>query len=392
MTQAQANPIFELHGPAIADGPRRGTLTLPHGVVETPVFMPVGTQAAVKTLAPQEVSAAGARIILANTYHLLLRPGPERLDRLGGLHRFMAWEGNLLTDSGGYQVMSLSKLVRMDDEGVRFRSHLDGDELYLTPAGALEAQDSFGSDISMLLDVCPPHLCEAAELAAAVRRTSHWARLSRVWLSERESSRGADGRLAFAISQGGIDAELRRRMTLELVELDFPGYALGGLMVGEPKSATFDTVALLGQLLPVERPRYLMGVGAPDDIVEAVARGVDMFDCVLPTRNARNGQVFTRHGRLVIKNRAWAEDDGPLDPDCSCPTCRTFSRAYLRHLFMAGEILGLRLLTLHSVSFYLAMMEEIRQSIAAGEFERWSAGFLATYRAGEEERRARQQS
>jgi queuine tRNA-ribosyltransferase len=240
----------------------------------------------------------------------------------------------------------------------------------------------------MLLDVCPPHPAPPAELAQAVRRTLSWAERSRSWLRTRGGELGEG--LAFAISQGGVDAGARRDMAAALVDLDFPGYAIGGLMVGEPKTATFDTVELLGGVLPRQRPRYLMGVGAPDDIVEAVARGVDMFDCVLPTRNARNGQVFTRRGRVNIKNAVWKDDDQALDVECSCYTCRTFSRSYLRHLFMAGEILGLRLLTLHSISFYLAMMAEIRQSIAAGDFERWRERFLADYRGGEEERQARQ--
>jgi queuine tRNA-ribosyltransferase len=364
-------------------------LQLPHGAVETPIFMPVGTQATVKTLAPDELTAAGATIILANNYHLLLRPGPDRLRRLGGLHRFMHWPGNVLTDSGGYQVMSLKNLVRTDDQGVRFQSHLDGSALTLTPESVLDAQDAYGSDVSMVLDVCPSHDSERRFLEDAVQRTTAWARRSATWLERRRATAGYEGRLVFAINQGGVDPELRRRSAEELIELDFPGYALGGLMVGEPREQSFAIVERVCELLPADRPRYLMGVGTPEDIVMAVARGVDMFDCVLPTRNARNGQVFTRDGRLVIKNAAWKEDERPLDPDCDCTVCARFSRAYLRHLFVCGEILGLRLLTLHSVSFYLALMAEIRQSIAASRFESFSRAFLDRYRAGEKERAAR---
>jgi queuine tRNA-ribosyltransferase len=371
-------------------GARTGQLALEHGVVRTPAFMPVGTQGTVKALTPRELEEAGADILLANTYHLLLRPGPERVARLGGLHRFMGWPRPLLTDSGGYQVLSLSERVAIDDEGVRFQSHLDGAEIRLTPERAIDVQLALGSDVMMLLDVCPPYPAERAVLEAAVARTKGWAVRSLAHLAAesqgRESPRGA---VAFAIVQGGIDAELRRAAALELVELDFPGYALGGLMVGESKSATFETVEGVNSLLPQDRPRYLMGVGAPDDMVRAVALGVDLFDCVLPTRNARNGTVFTRRGRVVVKNAEWKDDARPIDPDCRCYTCRSFSRAYIRHLFHAGEMLGPRLATLHSVSFYLELMAQMRDSIAAGEFERWSRGFLAEYESGEAERRRR---
>jgi queuine tRNA-ribosyltransferase len=375
---------FTVDGPA--RGPRTGSLELAHGVVRTPAFMPVGTQGTVKGLTPRALAEAGAEIILANTYHLLLRPGPERVARLGGLHRFMAWPRPILTDSGGYQVLSLAERVVLADHGVRFRSHLDGAEVLLTPERALDVQRALGSDIMMLLDVCPALPAPAAVLAGAVARTLHWAERSRAHLAA-----GAAGRprpeVAFAIVQGGADGELRQRAARDLVALDFPGYAIGGLMVGEPKSATFEMVEAVNAVLPPERPRYLMGVGAPDDIVRAVARGVDLFDCVLPTRNARNGTVFTSRGCVVIKNAAWKDDAGPLDPACGCYTCRTFSRAYLRHLFQAGEMLGPQLATLHSVSFYLATMAAIRESIAAGRFASWSSGFLAGYEAGEAERR-----
>jgi queuine tRNA-ribosyltransferase len=378
-----------LGGSPAAAGPRVGQLELEHGLVRTPAFMPVGTQGTVKTLTPRELEDAGADILLANTYHLLLRPGPERVARLGGLHRFMGWPRPLLTDSGGYQVLSLGERVVVDDQGVRFHSHLDGSEIRLTPERALDVQLALGSDVMMLLDVCPPFPAERSTLQSAVTRTQEWAVRSKAHLAAAQPVGARSAAVAFAIVQGGIDPELRRTSALELVELGFAGYAHGGLMVGEPKTATFETVEMVNRLLPREQPRYLMGVGAPDDMVRAVAFGVDLFDCVLPTRNARNGTVFTRRGKMVVKNAAWKDDARPIDPDCRCYTCRSFSRGYLRHLFHAGEILGPRLATLHSVSFYLELMAEMRDSIAAGEFERWSGGFLAEYESGETERRRR---
>lgn len=379
--------------PPSGSEPRAGQLELEHGLVRTPAFMPVGTQGTVKTLTPRELEEAGADILLANTYHLLLRPGPERVARLGGLHRFMGWPRPLLTDSGGYQVLSLGERVAVDDDGVRFHSHLDGAEIRLTPERALDIQLALGSDVMMLLDVCPPFPADRPALESAVARTRQWAVRSQSHLAAVRAAgpepKSARAVVAFAIVQGGIDAELRRAAALELIELGFPGYALGGLMVGEPKTATFETVEMVNRLLPADRPRYLMGVGAPDDIVRAVALGADLFDCVLPTRNARNGTVFTRRGKIVVKNAEWKDDGRPIDPECRCYTCRSFSRGYLRHLFNAGEILGPRLATLHSVSFYLELMAQMRDSIAAGEFERWSRGFLADYESGEAERRRR---
>jgi queuine tRNA-ribosyltransferase len=352
--------------------------------------MPVGTQGTVKALTPRELEEAGAEIILANTYHLLLRPGPERVARLGGLHRFMGWQRPLLTDSGGYQVLSLGDRVEVADEGVRFRSHLDGAEVQLSPEGALDVQLALGTDIMMLLDVCPALPAEPSVLEAAVTRTHEWAVRSKRHLEEgRRRSSSPWPAVAFAIVQGGTGARLRRDSARALVELDFPGYALGGLMVGEPKAATFETVEIVNTVLPPDRPRYLMGVGAPDDIVRAASLGVDLFDCVLPTRNARNGTVFTRRGKLVLKNAAWKDSEMPIDADCRCYTCRSFSRAYLRHLFHAGEMLGPRLATLHSISFYLELMAEMRDRIAAGAFDRWSRAFLAEYAAGEADRQGR---
>jgi queuine tRNA-ribosyltransferase len=379
---APASP-FTLSTEPLATGPRRGRLALAHGVVETPVFMPVGTQGTVKTMTPHELEDVGAEIILANTYHLLLRPGPEAVRALGGLHRFMGWSRPILTDSGGYQVLSLADRVTLSDRGVRFRSHLDGSAVDLDPERALDVQVALGSDVMMLLDVCPPFPSSPKTLLSAVERTQAWAVRSRAHLARERDAAERELGLAFAIVQGGTDSALRRRAAAALVELDFPGYAHGGLMVGEAKSETFALVAATNEVLPVDRPRYLMGVGAPDDLVRAVGLGVDMFDCVLPTRNARNGTVFTRRGKVVIKNAEWKGDGGPLDPDCGCYTCRHFSRAYLRHLFHAGEILGPRLATLHSLAFYLELMREIRESIAAGRFATMSRDFLAGYEAGE---------
>jgi queuine tRNA-ribosyltransferase len=397
MTPTVPRLPFMLDGaPESPTAPRRGQLTLAHGVVNTPAFMPVGTQGTVKAMAPRELEEIGAEIILANTYHLLLRPGPERVRELGGLHRFMGWPRPILTDSGGYQVLSLGERVAIADEGVRFRSHLDGSLVALSPERALDVQLALGSDVMMLLDVCPTHPSPPAVLESAVSRTQAWAVRSQEHLARVTEVAGDGGSpiappgLAFAIVQGGVDRELRQRAAAALIELDFPGYALGGLMVGEPKADTFATVAAVNEVLPTGRPRYLMGVGAPDDLVRAVALGVDLFDCVLPTRNARNGTVFTRHGKIVVKNAEWKADERPLDPDCPCYTCRNFSRAYLRHLFHAGEILGPRLATLHSLAFYLSLMAEIRASIPAGGFERLGRDFLADYETGEAERRDRE--
>jgi len=385
---------FTLRGTAAAVSARSGVLDLAHGRVATPAFMPVGTQGTVKTMTPRELEEAGVEILLANTYHLLLRPGPERVARLGGLHRFMGWPRPILTDSGGYQVLSLTDRVGITDEGVRFRSHLDGALVELTPERALDVQIALGSDVMMLLDVCPPYPSSPPALRAAVHRTQAWAVRSAAHLGAvREEGRltpaGRRPGAVFAIVQGGVDLDLRQAAARDLTALDYPGYALGGLMVGEPKTATFAAVAAVNEVLPVDRPRYLMGVGAPDDIVRAVGAGVDLFDCVLPTRNARNGTVFTRRGKIVIKNAAWKDDPRPIDERCRCYACANFSRAYLRHLFHSGEILGPRLATLHSVSFYLAMMAEMRESIGDGTFARWSADFLAEYAAGEAERRER---
>ena len=359
-----------------ATGARVGRLTTPHGAIETPVFMPVGTAASVKALTQEALEELGAEIILGNTYHLYLRPGHELIRKLGGLHRFMAWPRAILTDSGGYQVFSLSELRKITDEGVRFRSHLDGSEHLLTPEKAAEVQLALGSDIAMVLDECieTPAPREAAE--SALRRTTEWAGRARKYFLERASGNGELAQWQFGIVQGAMFADLRRESARQLLELDFPGYAVGGLAVGEPHALTCEMTAEVTALLPSERPRYLMGVGYPHDIVAAVARGVDMFDCVMPTRHARNGHLFTAAGIINIRNAVHQRDTGPIDPACGCSTCRRFSRAYLRHLDRCNEILGLRLATLHNLHFYLDLMRQIRAAIAAGQFAQFAAGIL----------------
>lgn len=343
----------------------------------TPVFMPVATQATVKTMLPEEVWLLGARIILANTYHLYLRPGVETVARAGGLHRFMAWPGAILTDSGGYQVFSLARLCRVTDEGVLFRSHIDGSEHLLTPEKVVALQEALGADIAMVLDECVPYPCGHEEARRAVVRTLLWAERSL------RSHRRPDQAL-FGIIQGGVYFDLRTDHTRELLTLGFPGYALGGLSVGEPKELMYEILEAVVPLLPEEKPRYLMGVGSPDCLVEGVARGIDMFDCVLPTRMARHGTVFTRRGPLVVRNAAYAEDFRPLDPECDCYVCRRFTRAYIRHLLKAGEITALRLTTWHNLHFILSLMAQIRASIVAGSFDLFRQEFLQHYQKGSE--------
>jgi queuine tRNA-ribosyltransferase len=353
---------------------RLGRLTTPHGVVETPAFMPVGTQGSVKGLTPDDLNGIGTQIVLANTYHLSLRPGQRLIAELGGLHRFMAWDGPILTDSGGFQVYSLASRRKVTEEGVRFRSHLDGSEQFLTPELAIEIQQALGADVIHPLDECLAYPASPAETERSLALTLRWARRAKA-----AHAVGIGGQALFGIVQGGASEALRRRAVQETCALGFDGYAIGGLAVGEPKPLMLDLVELTASLLPVDRPRYLMGVGAPPDLVEAVARGVDLFDCVLPTRNARNGQAFTPDGPITLKQSRYAPDPAPLDDACGCATCRRFSRAYLRHLFMAGELLAPRLLTLHNLHFYLALMAGMRAAIAAGEFEAFRARFLARY-------------
>jgi queuine tRNA-ribosyltransferase len=354
---------------------RRGRLTTPHGVVDTPVFMPVGTQATVKGLTPEDLEGAGAQVVLGNTYHLLLRPGPDVVRDLGGLHRFMGWGRTILTDSGGFQVFSLAKVRKITDDGVEFRAPLDGATRFLSPESVVEIQRALGSDITMPLDECLayPATREATERSLAL--TLRWAERCRA-----AHAAGGGGQALFGIVQGGAWEDLRLEAVERTVALGFDGYAIGGMAVGEPKPAMRELTARVAAALPADRPRYLMGVGKPDDLVEMVARGVDMFDCVLPTRNARNGQAFTAAGPVTIKQARFIRDADPLDPACDCYTCRTFSRAYLRHLFVAEELLAYRLLTLHNVRFYLGLMAAIRAAIAAGTFDAFRARFFSNYR------------
>jgi queuine tRNA-ribosyltransferase len=355
---------------------RRGRLTTAHGVVETPVFMPVGTQATVKALTPEDLEAAGAQIVLGNTYHLLLRPGPEVVRDLGGLHRFMGWGGAMLTDSGGFQVFSLAKIRKISDDGVEFRAPLDGATRFLSPESVVDIQRALGADITMPLDECLayPATREATEHSLAL--TLRWAERARA-----AHAAGNVGQALFGIVQGGAYEDLRTEAAERTVALGFDGYAIGGMAVGEPKPTMLALTARVAAALPVDRPRYLMGVGKPEDLVESVARGVDMFDCVLPTRNARNGQAFTPDGPVTLKQARWTRDPAPLQADCACYACRRFSRAYLRHLFMAEELLVYRLLSLHNLHFFLGLMAAMRTAIAERAFDAFRARFLARYAA-----------
>ncbi len=364
---------FELLG---RDGAaRRGRLTTAHGVVETPVFMPVGTRGTVKSLTPDDVRESGAQIVLANTYHLLLRPGPALIAKLGGLHRFMGWDGPILTDSGGFQVWSLSKLRRVSEDGVCFRSPVDGTEHALSPEDVIAIQQALGSDVVMPLDECLGYPATREATEASLALTLRWARRS----LDAHRAGGASAQLLFGIVQGGSFVDLRRRAADETVALGFDGYAIGGLAVGEPKELLRELTVVAAERLPVDRARYVMGVGKPEDLLEAVARGIDMFDCVLPTRNARNGQAFTAEGPLSIKQARFTGDPAPLEDDCACYACRRFSRAYLRHLWMAQELLAYRLLSLHNLHFFARLMAEARAAIAAGTFGAFKARFLGRY-------------
>jgi len=353
---------------------RRGLMTTAHGAVDTPAFMPVGTAGAVKAVTPEELVACGAQIVLANTYHLFLRPGHALVRDLGGLHRFMHWSGPILTDSGGFQAFSMEALRRLDEQGVRFKSHLDGALHLLTPESSMEIQAALGSDVAMVLDECPPLPSPREVLEQAVERTARWAARSR------EAYAGPG--VPFAIVQGGTFEDLRERSAKALVALDFPGYAIGGVSVGEPPEAIATVARTTAALLPQERPRYLMGVGRPEDLVEAVAGGVDLFDCVMPTRNARNGTLFTSRGKVNIKREENRTDPGPLDPDCPCETCRNYSRAYLRHLYASGEILAARLHTIHNLTFYLGLMRRLREAISEGRLAPFRERFLSGVAAG----------
>lgn len=356
MAAAMNNLQFELHA---RDGnARTGVIKTPRGEIRTPAFMPVGTAGSVKAMMPESVREAGADIILGNTYHLMLRPGAERVARLGGLHKFMDWQWPILTDSGGFQVMSLSSLRKITEEGVRFQSHIDGHKEFLTPERAMEIQRLLGSDIQMVLDECPAYPATEVQIEKSLAMSMRWAKRSKAAFGEQL------GRACFGIVQGGVYPRLRQRSAAELIEIGFDGYALGGLAVGESQTAMFDTLDATVPSLPTDCPRYLMGVGKPDDLVGAVLRGVDMFDCVIPTRSGRNGQAFTWNGTLNLRNAKHADDSAALDPGCHCPACRNYSRAYLHHVVKAGEIIASMLLTWHNLTFYQDVMAGLRTAIA----------------------------
>ena len=370
-------PSFPFQIDAVDGAARTGALTTKRGAIRTPAFMPVGTAATVKALYPDQVRAAGADIILGNTYHLMLRPGAERVARLGGLHRFMRWDGPILTDSGGFQVWSLSKLRKLTEDGVTFKSHLDGSEHRLTPERSIEIQaDLLGADISMQLDECTTFPCSRDEAAASMRLSLRWGARSKAAFGDREDQN------LFAIVQGSVEADLRRESAEALIEEGYDGYAVGGLAVGEGFEAMCQVLDFTTPHLPQERPRYLMGVGRPIDIVESVARGIDMFDCVMPTRSGRHGQAWSDHGAYNLKNARFAEDDAPLDERLDCPASRDYSKAYIHHLIRAGEYLGSMLLSWHNVAYYEDLMRRIRAVIADGRFEAFRTEFNARWKAG----------
>ncbi|ADY56408.1 tRNA-guanine transglycosylase [Syntrophobotulus glycolicus DSM 8271] len=362
---------------------RLGKLYTPHGVIDTPVFMPVGTQATVKTMTPEEIKEIGAGIILGNTYHLFLRPGHELIREFGGLHHFMHWDGAILTDSGGFQVFSLGDLRKITEEGVEFRSHHDGSKQFLSPEKAMEIQMALGADIVMAFDECTPHPCTREYAEASMERTLRWLKRCQDTLKTTRTQ------ALFGIVQGSMYKDLRIESARRTVEYDLPGYAIGGLSVGEDKQTMYEVLDYTVPELPEDKPRYLMGVGSPDALIEGVIRGIDMFDCVLPTRIARNGTAMTRSGKVVIKNAEYAKDPKPLDPGCDCYACRNYSRAYIRHLFKAGEILGLRLMTIHNLRFLQNLMAEIRKSIAGDTLLEFRDRFFREY-GYEEERQDKQ--
>lgn len=362
---------------------RVGELTTLHATIETPVFMPVGTQATVKTLTPEDLRAAGAQIVLGNTYHLYLRPGSGLIARLGGLHGFMAWDRALLTDSGGFQVFSLGHMRDLDENGVTFRSHIDGSSHLFTPESVVRVEEELGPDIAMVLDECTTYPSTEAEARRSFERTTRWA-------ARAKAVHTRPNQALFGIVQGGMYPHLRRESAAQLVDLDFPGYGIGGLSVGEPKELFYEMMQVSAAALPDAKPRYVMGVGAPEDLFEAVSNGVDMFDCVLQTRLGRNGGLFTRHGRVNIRNARFREDAGPIDPWCDCYTCRTFTLAYLHHLFRAEELLAYRLASLHNIRWTIKLVEEMRSHILDGSFMDYRSRFLSAYRPPDAKVRAEQ--
>lgn len=360
---------FELIKKSARSKARRGRITTLHSVIETPVFMPVGTQATVKAMKPEEVRDMGADIILGNTYHLFLRPGHELIREAGGLHKFMNWSGSILTDSGGFQVFSLGKMRKITEEGVRFQSYLDGSRHMLTPESVVEIQTALGSDIMMAFDECAPYPADRRYIKDSLERTTRWLKRCK------EAHNNTEEQALFGIMQGGMYKDLRKESADQIVEMDLPGYSIGGLSVGEPKDMMYDILDDCADWLPEEKPRYLMGVGSPDCLIEGVARGIDMFDCVIPTRIARNGMAYTSFGKVSIKNKQYERDFTPLDPKCDCYTCRNYSRAYLRHLFKAGEILSSILLTHHNIHYLLDLMKQIRTAIEEDRFEEFRLEF-----------------
>ncbi len=360
---------FNLVKKDISTSARLGRMITPHGTVNTPAFMPVGTQGTVKSMLPEEIKNCGTEIILANTYHLYLRPGYETIKELGGLHRFMNWPDSILTDSGGFQIYSLAALRKIQSDGVTFRSHIDGSKHFLTPQKAIEVQEALGSDIMMCLDECTPYPATLSQTRESLALTVKWAKLCR-------TAKTNINQALFGIIQGGTYLDLRKQAVEQTVPLGFDGYALGGVSVGEPKEIMYRIADIITPMLPEEKPRYLMGVGTPEDIVYAVSCGIDMFDCVIPTRCARHGLLFTNSEKIVIKNSRWREDNNPLDETCDCYTCKNYSRAYLRHLFIAGEILAMVLNTIHNVRYYMRLMEKIRTALSKGNFLEFKNEFL----------------
>lgn len=364
---------FEVVKECKRTGARVGKLYTPHSVIDTPVFMPVGTQATVKTMTPEELKKIGAQIILSNTYHLYMRPGHQLVEKAGGLHKFMNWDRSILTDSGGFQVFSLSNLRNIEEEGVHFRSHIDGSKHFISPEKAIEIQNALGADIIMAFDECAPYSCDYEYAKKSIDMTARWAERCK------EAHKDTDRQALFGIVQGVTYDDLRKESARQITSLDFPGYAIGGLSVGEPKELMYKMLEVTVPLLPREKPRYLMGVGSPDCLIEGVMRGVDMFDCVLQTRIARNGTAMTSRGRVVVRNAVYAEDFSPLDPDCDCYTCKNYTRAYIRHLLKSGEILGLRLITYHNLYFTLRLMDKIREAIIEDRLPQFKEEFFHKY-------------
>ena len=377
MTQTISPPLGQFTVATTDGQARRGSLVTAHGVIQTPIFMPVGTQGSVKSLCPQDLTDAGSQIILGNTYHLYLRPGDELLARRGGLHRFMAWDKPILTDSGGFQVFSLKEIRKISEEGVEFRSHIDGSTHFFSPEKVMGIQNNIGSDIMMVLDECVAYGADYDYTNKSLELTTRWARRCR-----EAHPRHSRGQLLFGIIQGGFYKDLREKSLAQLAEIDFDGLAVGGLSVGESIPEMYDMLHHITPLMPADKPRYLMGVGTPLDILEGIGAGVDMFDCVLPTRNARNGTLYTSTGKVNIRRAEYREDDRPLDPACSCYTCRTFSRAYLRHLYVAQELLSYRLNSLHNITFFLDLARQARQAIEQGRFARLKARYTDIFRPG----------